>query len=178
MSQIAYDNRAAVTYGFHFGSEVSSSRKRKLDDCSIASTTSRTPLMKSFRFVSLLLGRFQRTAKRFQSKLADESGAAGSGRFARYQPAPVAAAKGVSRQPLGSRAIRFDQQRGKMLSLRLIAETVHKILRRELIRRRRLIAKQIANGMIVLAMRQAAETRPWSDLPRAGRLLLAIPQSL
>ena len=37
-----------MTYGFHFGSDVSSSRNRKFGDCSIASTTSCAPLRNPF----------------------------------------------------------------------------------------------------------------------------------
>ena len=89
------------------------------------------------RFVPLLLARFQRPAEGFQSELAHETRAAGGRWLARDQPVRVAAAKRVARQSFGGRAVRFDQQRRKVLGLGLIPEAVDEILGRKLVRRAR-----------------------------------------
>ena len=118
LSQIAYESRLAVTYGFHFGSEVSSRRNRKFDDWSIASTTSCAPLKKSFsllisasyRFCSL---GFQRPPEAFSPNSRTKRAPAGSRRLARNQPARVAAAEGIARQPFGGGAIRLRSAAAK-----------------------------------------------------------------
>ena len=77
----------------------------------------------------------------------------------------IAAAEGVARQLLGGRAIGFDQQRRKVLRLRLIPEAVDEVLGRELVRGRGLVAQQIANRVVVLAVRQPPQVGLRRRLP-------------
>src|SRR6185437_9030447 len=105
------------------------------------------------------LGRIERTAEGFLAKLPHEAGAAGEGRLARNQAVRITAAKRRLGQLLGRGAIAFDQQRRKTLTLGLIAEAVDEILWWELARRSRLVTQQIANRVIVLAVREASQFR-------------------
>ena len=84
----------------------------------------------------------------------------------------IASTEGVARQPLGGRAIGFDQQRRKTLGLGLVAKAVNKILGRKLVRRRGLVAQQIAHRVVVLAVCQAPQLR---ILCRAPTLAFQLP---
>ena len=103
VSQSAYESRLAVTYGFHFGSAVSSRRNRKFGRLQHRLDHQLRALEKSVsraqqRFVALLLRRLERPAEGLQSELANEPRAAGGRRLARNQPVRIAAAERVARQ--------------------------------------------------------------------------------
>ena len=71
----------------------------------------------------------------------------------------VAATKCGARQFFRRLAVRFGQQRTNILRLVLPFEAVDEIFGRELIGRIPFFAKQIVDGVIVLAVRQAAQNR-------------------
>ena len=90
----------------------------------------------------------------------------------------IAAAEGVARQLLGGGAVRFDQQRRQALRLRLVPESVDEILGRKLAGRRGLVAQQVANRVVVLAVGQPPQVRSRERPRRAGGLLFAIFERL
>src|SRR5690242_2676410 len=79
------------------------------------------------------------------------------GGFAGNQAVDVAGAERIRCQLLGCRAVSVDQQRRHSLVTRLILETVHVILRREVRRGAAVIAEQIAHRVVVLAVGQAPD---------------------
>ena len=149
-----------MAYGFNFGSGVASSRNRKFGDCSIASTTSCAPFRKSgSRAPSALRSAPARPARAAGGRPSARTRA----RTARgRQPtACTESARAYRRRGTRSRAsfsaaraVGLDQQRRKTLRLRLIPEAVDEILGRKLVRRAGLVAQQIANRVVVLAVRQ------------------------
>ena len=88
----------------------------------------------------------------------------------------IAAAESVASQLLGRRAVGLDQQRRKALRLGLIAEAVDEIFGRELVRGPGLVAQQIANRVVVLAVRQPPQFGLRPRLPEPRSFLLAIFQ--
>ena len=128
-------------------------------------------------FVARLLDRLERAAKCLEAELADKAGAAGGGEFlAGNQLVRIAAAESVGGEPFGRGAVGLDQQRRKRLRLVLIAETVDEVFRRKTVGGRGLVAEQVADGVIVLAVGQAPEVGMGSLLAVAGIFLLAIVQ--
>ena len=117
------------------------------------------------RFVALLLRRLERPAERLEAELANEPRAARGRRLARDQAARIAAAEGVARQLLGRGAVGLDQQRREILRLVLILEAVDEIFGRKLVGRRGLVAEQIANRVVVLAVRQPPQLRARRAVP-------------
>ena len=89
----------------------------------------------------------------------------------------IAAAKRIARQPLGGRAVGLDQQRRKILRLRLIAESVDEILGRKLVRRATVWSPSRSRTVWLywLCVRRRRSVRG-SGLPDAGSLFLAIFQ--
>src|SRR5690606_3222304 len=117
----------------------------------------------------------ERPAERFEAELAHEARAAGfGGLLAGQQPLRIAAAEGVSRQPLGGGAVGLDQQRRERLRLVLIAEAVDEIFRRKAVRRGGLVAEQVADCVVVLAMRQTPKLGGRNLAPVARRFFLAV----
>src|SRR5688572_25215630 len=126
------------------------------------------------------LFRVQRTAKRPASELLDEllsaAGIIRSGRLARNESAGIAPSKRVRGQPLSRAAVSFREDRRNGKSLILVLETVDKVFGREILGRLGRVPKQIANGVVVLAVRQAAE-RHARRFPIPHRFLPLVLQS-
>src|SRR5262245_37481069 len=122
--------------------------------------------------IPLLFTRVEGAAEGLEAEFADETGPEGGRGLTGNQAARVHAAKGIARQFLGSGAIVFDEQRGKILSLGLVPETVDEILGWKLIRGACLVTEEIADRMVVLAVRQPPQIQPGSRVPGAGGLLL------
>ena len=70
----------------------------------------------------------------------------------------IAIPEGISRQLFGGRAVSFREQWRQVLRVVLILETVDEILGRKLVGGSGLVAQQIANRVVVLAVRQPAST--------------------
>jgi hypothetical protein len=82
-----------------------------------------------------------------------------AGRLAWNQAVDVAGAEGVQRELLSRGAVRLREERRHALRTQLILEPVDEILGRKPIRRPAVIAEQIANGVVVLTVRQPAQER-------------------
>src|SRR5207247_2193502 len=113
------------------------------------------------RRITLNLGAGQRTSKGLQAEFTDESRAAlrigwGS-RPARNQPSRVAAAEGAGGKLLRGYAVGLGQQRRDALCLILVLETVDEVLGRKLTRGMADVAKEIARGVVVLAVCETAQ---------------------
>ena len=70
--------------------------------------------------------------------------------------AGIAAAEGIRRETLGRHAVSFDLNRRQGLRLVLVLEAVDEILGWKLIRRVGGILEQVADGVVVLLVGQAA----------------------
>src|SRR5262245_59708560 len=106
-----------------------------------------------------MLADFQRASKSFQSEFTHEARAARRRWFAWNQSATVASLERVARQPLRRSAVSLDEQRREILRLVLVLESVDEIFGRELIRGSALVAEQIVDGVIVLAVSQPSQRR-------------------
>ena len=104
----------------------------------------------------------ERSSKRARAERANEQIAAfhvvRAGRFAWDQTVDVAGAEGVERQLLGGGAVRFGEERRHALRAQLVLESVDEVFRRKPIRRPAVVAQQIADGIVVLTMREPPET--------------------
>src|SRR5262249_9843391 len=105
-----------------------------------------------------------------------EARAARRRRFAGNQSAPVAPLERVAPQPLRRRAVSLDEQRREILRLVLVLEPVDEIFWRELVRWSALVAEQIADRVVVLAVSQSSQRYYWSRMPGAPGALFAVLQ--
>ncbi len=85
------------------------------------------------------------------------SHAAVGGWFAGNQAVRIASAKCGSGHALRCRSVTLDEQRREALAAYLIAEPVDEIFRGVLVRGIGLVAQQIAHGVVVLAVGEAAQ---------------------
>jgi len=113
------------------------------------------------RGVALLLRGRQRTAERPQSELPHKPhGRVSVGCRARLSgqetTCVVTPQKSVAGQAIRRRIISLCQKRWNILRGNLITKTVDEVLFGELIRRSGFVAQQVAHGVVVLAVREAA----------------------
>ena len=115
----------------------------------------------------------QRPAERAQAECLHELIAAlrvaSRRRFARHQPVDVAGAERIQRQFLGRGAVGLGQQRRHALRAQLVLEAVDEVLRRKPIGGPAVVAEQIANGVVVLAVRQPPQQLRGCRRGRGGR---------
>ena len=167
--------RARVRLPLRHGARVQEEKVRRLqhrlddDLCPLQEIG----LLLEKRRITLNLGAGQRTSKRLQAEFTDESRAAlrigwGSGP-ARNQSSRVAAAEGAGGKFLCGYAVGLGQQRRDALRLILVLETVDEILGRKLSRGMADVAKEIARGVVVLAVCEPAQDRKLLCLRRRLR---------
>ena len=120
---------------------------------------------RGFAFEKLIVGVGfgfrQRSAKCALAEMADEffaaGGICGTAGLAGDEAARIATEKRGAGGFLGRAVVRFGQQRRNALRVHLVGEAVNEIFAGKLIGGPGLIAQQIAQSVVVLAVRQAAE---------------------
>ncbi len=131
-----------------------------LDDdlCALEEVAARLrfPLEEGVVLRDFLVG--QRTAEGALPEAAQELRAAGSvargrGR-AGNQVVAVSAAEGVAGEFFGGGSVGFGEQRRHALSFGLVLEAVDVVLGRKVVRGARLVAEQVADRVVVLAVRE------------------------
>ena len=90
----------------------------------------------------------------------------------------VAGAEGRAGEFLGCRAVGVFEQRREVLRRVLILEAVDEILGRKLVGGQAAVAQQVAHGVVVLAVRQAAQHDSRAHGAGAGGLLVAVVHRL
>src|SRR5262249_15444343 len=73
-------------------------------------------------------------------------------------------------------AVSLDEKRREILRLVLVLEPVDEIFWRELVRGSALVAEQIADRVVVLAVSQSSQRYCWSRMPGAPGALFAVLQ--
>src|SRR5262249_24355006 len=102
--------------------------------------------------VALLLPGIERPAERLEAEFANETGPTGDRWLAWNQAVRITTPEGGASQFLRGAAVYLHQERRKTLCLRLVAESIDEIFRSKLVSGRGLVAEQVADSVVELAM--------------------------